>query len=60
MTVHFVTRHRGAREWAETHGLNVDVWVNHLDISSVNPGDIVIGTLPIHQFLDNLDNNRLD
>lgn len=44
----FPTRHRGAREWAETHGLNVDVWVNHLDISSVNPDDIVIGTLPIH------------
>ena len=48
MTVHFVTRHRGTREWAEAHGLNVDFWINHLDISSVNPGDIVIGTLPIH------------
>ncbi len=48
MTVRFITRHRGAIEWAEAHGISVDVWVNHLDISSVNPGDIVIGTLPIH------------
>ena len=48
MTTYFVTRHSGAREWAESQGLSVDEWPNHLDVRTVKAGDIVIGTLPIH------------
>ncbi len=44
----FVTRHAGAREWAERQGIIVDELVEHLDPDSINPGDLVIGTLPVH------------
>ena len=44
----FVTRHAGAREWAERQGLAVDEVVDHLDPETIKPGDIVIGTLPVH------------
>ena len=44
----FVTRHAGAREWAERQGLAVDEIVDHLDPETVQPGDIIIGTLPVH------------
>lgn len=48
MTVRFVTRHRGAREWAESRGIRIDRWVEHPDMSTVEPGAVVVGTLPIH------------
>ena len=44
----FVTRHAGAREWAARQGLTVDEVVDHLDPETINPGDLVIGTLPVH------------
>ncbi len=44
----FVTRHAGAREWAERQGIIVDDLVEHLDPECINPGDLVIGTLPVH------------
>ena len=44
----FVTRHGGAREWAARQGLRVDEFLAHLDPRSINPGDLVIGTLPVH------------
>ncbi len=44
----FVTRHAGAREWAERQGIIVDEMVEHLDPEIINPGDLVIGTLPVH------------
>ena len=47
MATHFVTRHQGASEWAESRGLQVDRWVAHLDLSEVVRGDVVIGTLPV-------------
>lgn len=48
MTVYFVTRHAGAREWARRRGLDVDAVVSHLDPAKVTPGDVVVGTLPVH------------
>ena len=48
MTVHFITRHPGAREWAESRGLRVDFHVTHLDVHAIRPGDIVMGTLPVN------------
>jgi CRISPR-associated protein Csx16 len=48
MTLYFVTRHPGAREWARRLGLEVDVWLPHLDPVLVQPGDVVAGILPVH------------
>lgn len=46
---YFVSRHLGAIEWARRHHWGVRaVHVTHLDPHVVNPGDTVIGTLPIH------------
>ena len=48
-TVWFVTRHSGAIEWAKTAGIAWDRLVGHLDPKDVRPGDIVLGTLPMHE-----------
>ena len=47
MTTFFVTRHAGAIEWARRRGLAAER-IEHLDPTAVRPGDVVIGTLPIH------------
>ena len=44
----FVTRHAGAREWAKRQGIIVDEVAEHLDPECINPGDLVIGSLPVH------------
>ncbi|MFB9217758.1 CRISPR-associated protein Csx16 [Vibrio sinaloensis] len=44
----FVSRHPGAKQWAKTQLIEVDQFVSHLDISQVEMGDFVIGTLPVH------------
>lgn len=48
MTTFFITRHRGAVEWAQRHGLSIDRHIVHLDPAEVRPGDVVIGTLPVN------------
>lgn len=48
MTIYGVTRHAGAIDWLAGQGYPVDHWVTHLEPLSIQPGDIVIGTLPIH------------
>jgi CRISPR-associated protein Csx16 len=48
MTTYFVTRHLGAREWAQQRGITVDDLVDHLDMAQVKDGDVVIGTLPVN------------
>lgn len=51
MSVTFVTRHAGAREWASRRGLVVDHLIDHLTpdhIASIQAGDVVIGVLPIN------------
>lgn len=58
MTIWLVTRHAGAREWLlaqgsglSGHGLieyGLIEHVPHLDPARVEPGDIVVGTLPVH------------
>ncbi len=47
MTTWFVSRHRGALAWAGQEGMHVDRQVEHLDTGDVQPGDIVIGSLPV-------------
>ncbi len=48
MTTFFVTRHKGAVEWAERQGITTDQTLTHLDLNNIKPGDVVIGTLPVH------------
>ena len=46
----FVSRHPGAIEWARRHPWGpCSEFVRHLDIETVSIGDVVIGTLPVHQ-----------
>jgi len=48
MTTLFVSRHPGALEWATGEGFAVDRQVAHLDSTTIQPGDVVIGTLPVN------------
>jgi CRISPR-associated protein Csx16 len=43
----FVTRHKGAVEWARRQGITAEA-VTHLNVKDINPDDTVIGTLPVH------------
>jgi len=45
---YFVTRHPGAIEWAARRGLEVDRQLDHLDVETIQPGDEVIGILPVN------------
>jgi CRISPR-associated protein Csx16 len=48
MTIWFISRHPGAREWSRRQGIDVDQFVEHLQPGKVQPDDQVIGTLPVH------------
>lgn len=48
MTIWFVTRHRGALDWARKKGIAFDRHVVHLDPREVRAGDTVIGSLPVN------------
>ena len=48
MTTWFVSRHPGALHWMHAHGPAFDRHVPHLDPAQVQPGDAVIGTLPVN------------
>lgn len=48
MTTYFVTRHPGALEWAAGEGVIVDQVMAHFDPECIQPGDVVLGTLPIN------------
>ncbi|HWO99021.1 MAG TPA: CRISPR-associated protein Csx16 [Methylococcus sp.] len=48
MTTYLITRHPGTRQWAEEEGIMVDALLDHLDVEQIQPGDVVIGTLPVH------------
>ncbi len=47
MSAYFVSRHRGAISWAKKQGIEAER-VEHLDILRLEPGDIVMGSLPVH------------
>lgn len=55
MSTWFVSRHRGAVEWAAQQGLLIDHAVAHLDLAALREGDIVIGTLPVNLVADVCD-----
>lgn len=53
MTIYFVTRHSGAKQWASHHSergllpLPIDRHVEHYDAEWTQPGDVVMGNLPL-------------
>jgi CRISPR-associated protein Csx16 len=47
MTTYFVTRHAGAIEWSRRRGIAAII-VEHLDPQLIQPGDLVLGSLPTH------------
>ncbi len=48
MSTWFITRHPGARRWAEQQRLVIDRYCVHFDPAEVARGDTVIGSLPVH------------
>ena len=48
MTTYFISRHPGARDWAAEEGIQVDVVIDHLDPAGIQPGDVLIGSLPVN------------
>ncbi|MGZ8237411.1 MAG: CRISPR-associated protein Csx16 [Methylobacter sp.] len=48
MTIYFISRHPGAADWSRQQGIQVDRQLSHLDIDLINPGDTVIGSLPVN------------
>ena len=48
MTTYFVTRHKGAINWAAGKNIIVDKLVSHLDTRIIKAGDTVIGSLPVN------------
>lgn len=48
MSTFFVSRHPGAIEWAARQHLHIDRVVPHLDPALLQPGDTVIGSLPVN------------
>lgn len=46
-TTWFISRHPGARQWADRHGVAYDRHTKHLPIEQVKSGDCVIGSLPV-------------
>ena len=48
MTTYFITRHPGAIAWAAQQDIKVDLQITHLDSNDIQPGDTVIGSLPVN------------
>ena len=48
MTTWFVSRHEGALQWMQQSSIAFDRHVPHLDSTLVQPGDVVIGSLPVN------------
>ncbi len=54
MTVYFITRHKGALEWAKEEHLHYDVscYPFSANFNELRAEDMVIGTLPTHLAAD--------
>lgn len=48
MITYLITRHPGAKQWAEEEGVHVDHQIDHLEIDIVHREDVVIGSLPVN------------
>lgn len=47
-TTWLVSRHAGAVKWLHRRGYEAVQTIAHLDPTTIQPGDTVIGTLPVH------------
>lgn len=47
MTTYFISRHSGAVAWAEAEGFHIDQRLTHFEVETVQPGDMILGTLPV-------------
>lgn len=45
---YFISRHSGAVAWAESQGFHVDQCLTHFDVTLVQSGDMILGTLPVN------------
>ena len=48
---YFITRHAGAKQWAENEALDIDAFIPHVAdefLANLQFKDTVIGTLPVH------------
>lgn len=48
MSNYFISRHKGAIDWANQQGIKIDEQITHLDINQLTKNDSVYGTLPIN------------
>lgn len=48
MTTYFISRHQGAKDWARLQNIEVDMVQSHLEMSDIQSGDVVVGTLPVN------------
>lgn len=47
--IYFISRHQGAIDWIRQQSTwSIDHFVSHLNPEAIQPGDVVIGTLPLH------------
>lgn len=49
---YFISRHQGAVDWAIAEGFHVDERLTHFDVTQVQAGDTILGTLPINLVAD--------
>lgn len=47
MSVYLVSRHKGTLDWFEQQGVKIDHHIVHFDPDCIQPGDTVVGILPI-------------
>ncbi len=47
MAIFLVSRHPGARQWLLQQHIPIDKMTEHLSIEQLQPGDTVIGNLPV-------------
>lgn len=48
MRTYIVSRHPGALRWLSSLGHDTSEVIAHMDEVQLKPGDLVIGTLPVH------------
>lgn len=48
MTTWLISRHPGALDWIQRKNIAFDRHLTHLDTADIQPGDTVIGSLPIN------------
>ena len=52
MSSYFISRHSGALAWAAEEGMHIDQLIEHLDPAIIQPGDTLIGSLPVNLAAD--------